>query len=79
MTQSNKWGTALMTLGVLIFSLYVVDYVDLIRPGERPEEWGLIIMGGVVTSIGFMLRTGEGEKVSEAFLSWFKKRGGDGS
>jgi hypothetical protein len=75
-TTSNVFGTILMSLAVAIFILWGLDYADVVRPGERPDEWGIIVMATAALVFGFMLRAGKGDSIAEAFFSWFKRKGG---
>lgn len=73
MTPSNIIGTVLIAFGVVPFVLWVLDYIDVIRPEADPAHWVLIVFAVTVVGLGVMLRAGKGEKVSEAFLSWFNR------
>lgn len=73
MTPSNIVGSTLIMLGLAPFILWILDYVDMIRPGKDPAHWGLVVFAVVVIGLGVMLRTGQGAKVSDAFLSWFNR------
>ena len=69
-------GVILMALGVVPALLWIADYMDLIRPGERPEEWGILVMLVALTGVGSLLVTRKGAAIGEAFLGYFKRKSG---
>jgi len=71
-------GWILTFLGLVPAVVWTLDYVDLIRPGERPELWPVVVMLVVLPGVGQMLVKGEGASIGEAFMSWFQSRGGRG-
>ena len=69
-------GTVLLALGVVPFLLWMADYVDLIRPGERPEEWGVLVIAIALLGLGGLLVKSKGASIGEAFLGYFKRKSG---
>jgi hypothetical protein len=67
-------GTIFMFAGIVPFVLWVLDYMDVIRPEEDPTHWGIIVVSAALLSFGLMLANGKGSSISEAFMSWFKRK-----
>lgn len=78
-TPSNRLGTVLLAVGLVPFVLYVLDYLDVIRPDADPGEFGLILMALAPIGIGSLLLASKGESIGEALLGWFRGRGGGSS
>ncbi|KKK58704.1 hypothetical protein LCGC14_3041710 [marine sediment metagenome] len=80
--MQRKWkpstivGTVLLGLGVVPALLWIADYTDLIRPGERPEEWGILVMSVALLGLGGLLVKSKGASIGEAFLGFFKRKSG---
>ena len=70
---SNVVGTILIFLGIMPFLLWVLDYLDIIRPNADPAHWPLALFAFLTLGLGVGLRTGQGSSIYEAILSWFKK------
>jgi len=74
LTPSNIVGTFLMAFGGVLLVLWLLG--DL---GVFDAKSGIVtyvIATVAALGIGFMLRRGEGAKLSEAFMWWFKGRKG---
>lgn len=71
---SNVVGALLLFFGCVPFVLWVLDYVDVIRPGEEPMHWWIILISAAMIGFGVMLRLGRGASIFEAFVSWFPRR-----
>lgn len=72
---SNVVGAILMFLGLVPFVLWILDYVDVVRPGEEPMHWWITVVSAAMLGFGAMLRLGQGASIFEALRSWFPKRG----
>lgn len=73
-TPSNVMGSAFLALGLVPGCLWILDYIDFIRPGSEPAEWPIMLMSLFLVAVGSMLLGGKGDKIGEAFMSWFGKR-----
>ena len=73
---STVIGYIVMTLGIVPGVLWILDYVDLIRPGQRPEEWGILVMSVGLLGLGGLLVRSKGASIGEAFLGFFKRKSG---
>jgi hypothetical protein len=70
-TPSNIVGTFLMAVGGCFLVLWVLG--DLGVLDSKSGIFAYVVATLAALGIGFMLRKGEGAKLSEAFMWWFKR------
>lgn len=60
-----------MVFGLVPFLLWVAGVVGIINP---ITEWQVTFVTMAMEGLGFMIYTGKGDNVGEAFMSWFKNK-----
>lgn len=70
-------GFVLVCLGVFPFLLWLVQETGFLVPeGADSGYWDNIIMAVVMLALGLTLISEKGAQITEAFFSWFSRKGG---
>jgi hypothetical protein len=70
-TPSNIVGTFLMAIGGVFLVLWVLGDLGVFSTKSGATTYILVTIAAL--GLGIMLRRGEGSKLSEAIMWWFKK------
>lgn len=73
---SKVVGLVLFFFGCFPFIVWLLHNLGFLLP-ERGEigDWSMLVVTAGMVGLGWMLYNGKGESISDAFLSWFKKKG----
>lgn len=69
-------GNVILWLGIVPIVIWVLDYVNIVRPGKDPSEWGILVFCAGLIAIGSLLIKGEGDSVADVFVNLKKKLNG---
>jgi hypothetical protein len=71
MTPSNIVGTVLMAVGGCLLIVWALGDLGLFDTKSGAVTY--IIVSIAALGLGVMLRAGEGHRISDAFMWWFKR------
>lgn len=71
MTPSNIVGTVLIAVGGLIFLVWLAGAAGFLELTASAVTF--ILMAVAALGLGVMLRRGQGDKIGEAFMWWFRR------
>ena len=73
--SSKILGNIFLYLGIIPIILWVLDYIDIVRPEADPTAWGVLVMAAALISLGLTLIKGEGDSIVEVFANIKTKLG----
>ena len=68
-------GNIFLFAGIIPIILWVLDYIDVVRPEADPSEWGILVICAGLISFGLLLIKGKGDSIADVFLNVFGKKG----
>ena len=57
-------GNIFLFAGIIPVILWVLDYIDVVRPTEDPSAWGILVICAGLISLGLLLIKGKGDSIS---------------
>jgi len=73
--SSKILGNVFLFAGIIPIILWVLDYIDVVRPEADPTAWGVLVMSAALISLGLTLIKGEGDSIVEVFANLKNKLG----
>jgi hypothetical protein len=73
--SSKILGNIFLFAGVIPIVLWILDYIDVVRPEADPTAWGVLVMSAALISLGTLLIKGEGDSIVEVFANIKNKLG----
>ena len=74
--SSRILGNVFLWAGFIPIVLWILDYIDVVRPEADPTAWGVLVMAAALISLGLTLIKGEGDSIVEVFANIKTKLGG---